>query len=79
MQSLGEAGIGTVCLGAADEISINAGFAEVVREFGRIDVRGNDAGYGSHGAIQAIPRYVGRRQSGVKGVGAEGIARRALP
>jgi hypothetical protein len=31
MQSLGEAGIGTVCLGAADEISINAGFAEVVR------------------------------------------------
>ena len=31
MQSLGEAGISTVCLGVADEISINAGFAEVVR------------------------------------------------
>ena len=79
MQSLGEAGINTVCLGVADEISINAGFAEVVREFGRIDVRGNDAGYGSHGAIQAIPMYVGRRQFELNAFGADRIAQRVLP
>ena len=79
MQSLGEAGISTVCLGLADEISINAGFAEVVREFGRIDVRGNDAGYGSHGAIQAIPMYVGRRKFELNVFVGLRIARRALP
>ena len=78
MQSLGEAGISTVCLGVADEISKNAGFAEVVREFGRIDVRGNEAGYGPYGAIEYLPMDVRRRQSEENGVGANCIAQRVL-
>ena len=79
MQSLGEAGISTVCLGVTAESSINAGFAEVVRKVGRIDVRGNDAGYGSHGAIQDIPMYVGRRQFEVNVFGAKRVAQLVMP
>ena len=78
MQSLGEAGINTVCLGVADEISINAGFAEVVREFGRIDVLVNEAGYGPYGAIEYLPMDVRRRQFELNAFGADRIAQRVL-
>ncbi len=79
MEPLGEAGISTVCLRRTDESSINAGFAEVVREFGRIDVRGNDAGYVSHGAIEYLPMDVRRRQFELNAFGADRIAQRVLP
>jgi len=79
MQSLGEAGISTVCLGKSDESRINAGFAEVVREFGRIDVLANEAGYGPYGAIQAIPMDVRRRQFEVNVFGATRMAQLVMP
>ena len=78
MESLGEAGISTVCLGVADEISINAGFAEVVREFGRIDVLVNEAGYGPYGGIEYLPMDVRRRQFELNAFGADRIEKRVL-
>ena len=62
LQALVTDGIRPLTMDVTDDASMTAGVDRILKETGRIDVLVNNAGYGSHGAIEDVPIDEARRQ-----------------
>jgi NAD(P)-dependent dehydrogenase (short-subunit alcohol dehydrogenase family) len=68
-----------VTLDVDDEASVTAGVAEVLQQAGRIDVLGNNAGFGYAGAIEDTTVEEARRQFETNFLGVHRTCRAVLP
>lgn len=68
-----------VMLDVADDASMQACVERVLTETGRIDVLVNNAGYGSHGAVEDVPMEEARRQMEVNLFGLSRMTQLVLP
>ena len=62
LQALATDGIRPLTMDVTDDASMTTGVNRILEETGRIDVLVNNAGYGSHGAIEDVPIDEARRQ-----------------
>ena len=79
MQNLAKAGVHVLALDVTDDVSMQAGIAEIIAKAGRIDVLVNNAGYGSYGAVEDVPMSEARAQFDVNVFGAVRLTQLALP
>jgi len=79
MASLAAAGAHTVALDVTDESSAEKAVADILAVHGRIDVLVNNAGYGSHGALEDVPISEARSQIEVNLFGLAHLTRAVLP
>lgn len=63
----------------ADEASVQAGLAQAVQAFGRLDVVVNNAGYGLGGSVEELSDAEARQAFDVNVFGALNVVRHALP
>ncbi len=68
-----------VALDVTDDASMRACVEQVLAETGRIDVLVNNAGYGSHGAVEDVPMEEARRQMEVNLFGLARMTQLVLP
>ena len=68
-----------VLLDVTDDASMQACVERVLTETGRIDVLVNNAGYGSHGAVEDVPMDEARRQMEVNLFGLSRMTQLVLP
>lgn len=69
----------TTRLDVTDLDSIDTAVATTIDRFGRIDVLVNNAGYGTQGALEAIPRDAMLRQLNTNLIGVLDVTRAVLP
>jgi NAD(P)-dependent dehydrogenase (short-subunit alcohol dehydrogenase family) len=79
MAPLAEVGIRPVRVDVTDDAALTAFVAQVIAETGRVDVLVNNAGYGSLGAIEAVPLTEARWQFDVNLFGLARLIQLVLP
>lgn len=79
MADLEAQGIHILPLDVTSDESMTACVQTIIDEQGRIDVLVNNAGYGSHGAIEDVPMDEARRQMEVNVIGLARMSQLALP
>ena len=62
MQELADAGVHVFGMDVTEEASMTSGVDRLLAEQGRVDVRVNNAGYGSYGAVEDVAIDEARRQ-----------------
>ena len=66
-------------MNVTDDASMRAGVHTILNQQGRIDVLVNNAGYGSHGAVEDVPMAEARAQMDVNVFGAARLTQVVLP
>ena len=79
IEPLRSVGVVPVKMDVTDQVSMEAGVAEVIAAEGRIDVLVNNAGYGFFGAIENVPMEDARRQLEVNVFGLARLCQLVLP
>ena len=79
MQDLKELGAAVLAMDVTSEASMKKGVAQIIGEQGKIDVLVNDAGFGSHGAVEDVPMDEARMQFEVNVFGLACLTRLVLP
>jgi NAD(P)-dependent dehydrogenase (short-subunit alcohol dehydrogenase family) len=79
LETLATDDIRPVSLDVTDDASMRACVEKVLAETGRIDVLVNNAGYGSHGAVEDVPMEEARRQLEVNLFGLARMTQLVLP
>ena len=79
LQELASDGIIPLGMDVTDGQSMQEGVARIIADAGRIDVRVNNAGYGSYGAVEDVDMDEARRQFEVNVFGAMNLTRLVLP
>jgi len=79
MQALATAGARLLALDVTDEDSMSRAVEQVLVATGRVDVLVNNAGYGSHGAVEDVPMEEARRQMDVNVFGLARMTQLVLP
>ncbi|WP_286166697.1 SDR family NAD(P)-dependent oxidoreductase [Arthrobacter sp. AQ5-05] len=79
MQVLAADGIAVMGMDVTDDASMRAGIERIIAESGRIDVLANNAGYGSHDALEDVEIDERRRQFEVTVFGAIRLAQLVPP
>ena len=73
------ASVRPLAMDVTDDASMTSGIAHILDEAGRIDVLVNNAGYGSHGAVEDVPLDEARTQFEVNVFGAARLIQLVLP
>lgn len=79
LQELASDGIIPLGMDVTDGQSMQEGVARIIADAGRIDVRVNNAGYGSYGAVEDVDMDEARRQFEVNVFGGMNLTRLVLP
>src|SRR5262245_3128222 len=79
MKGLEDEGIHLIQLDVTAEESMKAAVERILAETGQIDVRVNNAGYGSYGAVEHVPMSEARYQFEVNVFGAARLIQLVLP
>ena len=79
LQELASDGLIPLGMDVPDGQSMQEGVARIIADAGRIDVRVNNAGYGSYGAVEDVDMDEARRQFEVNVFGAMNLTRLVLP
>ena len=79
LQELVSDGIIPLGMDVTDGQSMQEGVARIIADAGRIDVRVNNAGYGSYGAVEDVDMDEARRQFEVNVFGGMNLTRLVLP
>ena len=75
----GLANVAVTALDVTNQASIEQAIGECVKQFGRIDVLVNNAGYGQYGVFEAVPRAKVVEQFAVNVFGPMDVIRAVLP
>jgi len=79
MQPLAAAGARLLALDVTDDASMQQAIDTIRRDEGRLDAMVDNAGYGSYGALEAVPLDEGRRQFEVNVFGLARLTQLSLP
>lgn len=79
MQHLADLDIHTLAMDVTDDISLQHTVKEIISKSARIDVLVNNAGYGSYGALEDVPRREAHAQFEVNIFGAARLTQLVLP
>ena len=79
LEEIAAPGVKPVCLDVTDDASMQACMQRVLEAEGQIDVLVNNAGYGSHGALEDVPLEEARRQMDVNLFGLARMIQLVLP
>lgn len=79
MKELESLGVRTISMDVTNDVSMQAGVEQIIREENRIDILVNNAGFGSYGALEDVPLQDARYQLEVNVFGAARLTQLVLP
>ena len=79
LKTLSSAAVKPIALDVTDDASMQVCVQQILDTEGRIDVLINNAGYGSHGAVEDVPMEEARRQFDVNVFGLARMTQLVLP